>query len=229
MALSALACTKCGSNNVRPCDEKNVFGNLGCLDCGSTFSFEEWIDKYQAARPTKAGSYNLSAHPDHAAALGMLVSGWAYVEHMLCSLMSFLLRAPPWRTQTAFYAIVNNNARIDVMRALGADMVGAEKFQGQLTSLLERAKNLSDRRSGYVHKLWSIGSDGREVYLIENIGKVGKSQRRKVHAAELLEVSELIKQLSNDLSSFMGAYSVAYPLPVRMDADELPPALREKS
>lgn len=159
----------------------------------------------------KAPLYDLENHPDHARALGSLVATWGVIEHLLCNLFALMLRAPPWRTQAAYYAIVNNNARIDMIRASAKDMVGVTVFYSKLSELLDTAKTLAGARNGYVHKLWLI--EGADAYQAEVIGEnfpFGK--KRKVHPQEIDECSDKIRKLVNDLSEFVRDYSNAHPL-----------------
>ena len=158
-------------------------------------------------------------------ALGQLVAAWANIEQELCMLMCFLLRCAPWHGTTAFYAIVNNKARIDVMRNLGTHMIGQTQFQGQLNDLLNRVSKLADNRNSYVHKIWSVSRDGNDVYLTENIGFPAKAQARKVHAAEMREITAKIMQLTKDLRFFTVSYGRAYPIETK---DPIPEALLGK-
>jgi hypothetical protein len=218
-----LVCPKCGSAKLRIPSDPQQNEAFECIDCKSISQSADFLPQVEVGK-TANRHYNLSSHPDHAAALGELVSAWSSVEQSLCIVMSFLLRAPPWHTQTAYYAILNNNARIDVIRALGTHMIGQDKFQGTLNELLDTAKTLANARNGLVHKKWSTSRDLKDVYALENIGSPGTSQRRKVHAKEMREISEKIMDLASDLDEFAGEYSAAHPLSI----DEIPSALRRK-
>lgn len=159
----------------------------------------------------------------------MLISAWAAVESKLCLLMAFLLRAPPWHVATAFYAIVNNSGRLEMLRASGTHMVGADRFQSPLNQLLDRARSLADKRNGYAHKPWVVSTDMRDVFILENHGSPAKVEKRKVHPKEMLDIANQIIELADDISAFCGEYAHAYPLRnLLLDENDVPPALRDK-
>lgn len=155
--------------------------------------------------------YDLRDHPEHAQALGELVSAWAVVEYRLSSLFATVTYAPAWRVHAAYHAVTNNSTRIEMIVAALDGMVGEEEFKPQFALLLARAKNLNRKRNGYVHKLWARIDD--EVYVCEGLGDTYPlGQKRKVHPPEIREVSEQFRQFAAELSKAMAGYTRKHPI-----------------
>ena len=155
--------------------------------------------------------YDLSKHPEHARVLGEIAGTWALVEHQLCMSLSAILRAPPWRTQAAYYAIINNKARIDMIKAASKEMIGLAEFGTRFSELLDRASKAADHRNKYIHKLWT--TEGGDFYAAEGIGqKFPWGEKRKVQVKELEACVTEICQVADDLGVFMRDYTTKHPV-----------------
>jgi len=167
--------------------------------------------------------YDLRDHPEHARALGALVSNWSAIEYDLCVIMAMVMRGPVWRTQTAYYAIVNNNTRLDIIRDLASGMPGEAEFKARLVQLTETTRALSLKRNGLVHKPWIKHKD--HPYILDSLWDFPFGKKRKVNAQEIADVINEMIVLREKLTGFMTEYGLKHP--VKLRTDETPQELQQ--
>ncbi len=157
--------------------------------------------------------YDLSGHPEHAKALGRIAATWALVEHQLCRVFTALLRCPPQRGHAAYYAIINNSARIDMLRSIALDETLDTKDRETIMRLLERAQTVAGKRNSYIHKLWLL--ENNQVYAAETLTKeYPRGKKRKVHPAEIETVISDIRTLAHDIGKFLIEFTKCHPLTI---------------
>lgn len=218
-----LKCPSCSSFQVRPTDGESV----KCLDCNYEFNYDEF--QAQISVGARVGTL-LEEHPEYAAALGRIAAASTAIEGALCSIAGFLMRAPPWHAHVAFFSIASNRSRIDMVKALATHMLGESQFRAPLDSLLGKAGTLAKKRNKYVHANWAKSTDGSKVYLLEQASSPSKSTHREVFLDELIAVFDETVLLKEELETFCGDYSAAYPLHVYEGENSIiPDALRKRS
>lgn len=169
--------------------------------------------------------YDLSAHPDYARTVGEIAATWTLVEHALFGVFSVLSRAVPQRAQAAYYALVNNKARIDMLRAIAKDKTLMKPARDMVAMLLEQASIGASMRNAYVHKPWLI-KDGN-VYIAEQMALVyPHGARRRVHLQELIDARDHITLVLKEANAFAEWYSTHFPLMI--EAHDVHPTLRKK-
>ena len=158
--------------------------------------------------------YDLSDHPELALALGRIAATWALVEHQLCNVLTALLRCPPQRGHAVYYAIINNSARIDMLRSIALDKTLDAKDRKTIMRLLERAQTAAGKRNGYIHKLWLL--ENNHVYAAETLSKdFPRGKKRKVHPPEIKKVIFEIRVLAHDVGEFLIDFTTRHPLALR--------------
>jgi hypothetical protein len=179
-----------------------------------------------ALKVLKEPLYDLTNHPEHATALGMITAAWALVEYELCMMLALVMRAPPWMAHKAYYAIVNNMARIDMIRACSKEMVGDKKYKKRLTELLEKTKTIAGARNGYAHKLWLI--ENGNVYAAEQLSQIfPMGTKRKIQPKEMFECADRITNHADELAKFVIDYS--HENPIILPDHLTHPSLQKKS
>jgi len=219
-----LHCPRCGNATLQVANAPGV--QFVCSTCGN-IGIDELTPQLAKFAPDKKQSV-LDEHPEFARLIGQLAATSSWTEHYLCLIAGFLLRSPPWHTRTAFYAVVNNKARIDMVRALATHMLGANEFAERLNKLLDDAGRLASRRNSYIHGLWETSKDGADLFIVENVGSPSGSTPRKVRTDELEDILEKTKALLAAMSVFTGDYSEKFPLQIPPPEQSVPDALRRK-
>lgn len=217
-----LKCPRCGSAGLDP-NGPGAIVALNCRGCGQTIPIAEFKEQTRS----KYVACDLADHPDYAAALGRVAATSSQVEQKLCVIAGFLLQAPPWHAHTAFYAIANNKARIDMVKALATHMLGDAAFRPALTALLDKARRLAEKRNRYIHARWAESLDKKHVYLLENPGLPSAAEYRRVKLSELQATAAETSALTKDLGEFAGDYSAAFPIQ-NLDSTSIPESLRRK-
>lgn len=180
----------------------------------------------QSARYPGRPYYNLENHAEHASALGQIAASWALVEHQLCTLFILLLRTPPQRGHAAYYSIVSNNARVDMIRAIVKDATIANGDREKINVLLDQARTAAGKRNGYIHKLWFL--EKGHVYSAEGLpSNFPRGNKRRVCPTEMLDAVGQILTAAHDLGEFLIDFSKRHPIQVP-DA-YAHPSLLEKS
>lgn len=222
-----LSCPRCYKQTVAIVDGPGV--HFACTGCGPIGNEEllPQLKKLDDGKKTKNVSF-LDEFPEFAVLVGRIAATSAGTEHYLCVIAGFLLRSPPWHAHAAFYAIANNKARIDMVRALASHMLGAIEFFERLNNLLDEASKLARIRNTYIHALWRSSSDKKKIFLVENVASPSGSTHRRVTIAELEAVLIRTKKLIDGLRSFAGDYSKKYPVVVPPLEESVPDTLREK-
>ena len=158
--------------------------------------------------------YDLSDHPEHALALGRIAATWALVEHQLCSVLIALLQCPPQRGHATYYAIVNNNARINMLRSISLDKTISNRDRKTILRLLKRSQAAAGKRNGYIHKLWLLEND--HVYAAETLTReFPRGKKRRVNPAEFEPVISDMRSLAHDLGEFLIDFTTRHPIVVR--------------
>jgi hypothetical protein len=98
--------------------------------------------------------YDLSNHPDHAKLIGQIVVVFSAIELQFLSLFAHLMRAPPWRSQTAYGEVINRNTHMDMIRGLTKDMPMKGDFDARILDAVEESRTIADLRNKYVHGFW---------------------------------------------------------------------------
>ena len=101
--------------------------------------------------------YDLSDHPKHAALVGNISARWNAIELLFLTLFVHLLRAPPWRAQPVFEAIVNRNARMEMIKALLDDMPIDPAIKLRLLDIVNASRIQAKQRNKFVHAYWIKG------------------------------------------------------------------------
>jgi DNA-directed RNA polymerase subunit RPC12/RpoP len=254
--LPAAVCAKCGKKADSIVSGAGMQGGLNkaapliCFKCGGKLFFLRMIEAIPAffctvcgervnpnevdiqATVTKGNAtvdYNLASHGDHAAALGRLVAAWSCVEQALFVVTFTVLRVHPWQIKAAFYSVTSNNARTKFMDALAETMVDENgKFKTKLLQLLGDARTHGMERNKYVHDLWQIGIDPRDVFQVRNPGDHRIEQLQKVQPDEMKKTTAEIMALSRDLWQFAREYGVVYPTPRPRSERDIPEPLRKR-
>lgn len=168
---------------------------------------------YQIMRPPL---YDLSEHPKHAQAIGEITAAFNLIEYQLSSMFAFIMRAPPWHSRTAYYAIINANARIDVMKSLIAKLRLSKKEKEKVIALLGEAKLVSKKRNLYVHALWFCpkGTNINPRILTEFNDPIETSQSQPTTVKTLNEVKDQVQSFAIKLSKFVKYFSENHPLTI---------------
>lgn len=181
---------------------------LVCMTCGPV-SVAEFQQQTRGNRPSRC---NLEEFPEHAALLGQIAAASSLLEQSLSIAFGLLVRSPPWQVHTAFFEVISMHGRIQMLRALASQMIGASAFEASLFDLLDRARAASTSRNDFVHASWAASADKKTAYVLDNAGSPSKSIYRPVPTEELERALESIKSVDNDVRSFCGAYSNAHPI-----------------
>ena len=132
-------------------------------------------------------------------------------------MFAFIMRAPPWHSRTAYYAIINANAQIDVMKSLIAKLRLSKKEKEKVIALLGEAKLVSKKRNLYVHALWFCpkGTNINPRILTEFNDPIEEtSQSQPTTVKTLNEVKDQVQSFAIKLSKFVKYFSENHPLTI---------------
>jgi hypothetical protein len=157
--------------------------------------------------------YDLSRHPAYAARVGEIVALWSLIEMRLSILFAQLLRAPPWTTWTAWFALFNSKARQDMVRALSHALDATLPEKAEIMALVQRIAEAPNARRGYAHKPWLLV--GNEIYQLD-VPAMPLENSRKHHVAlkTLEQERDALISLEADLTQFLIRFGNRYHLPI---------------
>jgi len=155
--------------------------------------------------------YNLGLHTNYATSLGWVIASWNMIEYYLFGLFTVILHSPPQRAQAAFYSLVNNKARIDMMRAVSADPTIPEKYRTRIQSALDNANEAARARNKYAHYLWT--TDGNEIWATELLDTpVFDGQKQKIQWKEMIDAIEKIKASGEEINQLLQDWTQEHPI-----------------
>jgi hypothetical protein len=156
---------------------------------------------------------NLSEHPEYAKRVGAIVSLWSIIELRLSIIFGALLRAPPWTAWQAYFAIFNQRARTDMVRALAIALDHRLPERNELIELMERVRKAPAARHGYAHRPWM--TDGKRLFQMQMPAvPIEKSTRHRVTTKQLDADFATLQKLNADLLEFQGRFQNKYLTPI---------------
>jgi hypothetical protein len=158
--------------------------------------------------------YDLSEHPEHAQAIGEISAQFNLIEYQLSMLFGFLMRAVPWHSREAYYAVINANARIDMMRALIKQLNFSINTKKKITTLLDDAKAISGKRNDYVHALWFYpkGKNPNPRRVTKFGDDIDNSQSQPVTLEQLIETRDRTRAFAIRTAKFVKDLSEQHPI-----------------
>lgn len=109
---------------------------------------------------------SLEQAPQHAMELARIVVNWTALEQRLSIAYSILTNTEAEVASTTMHQISNTHQKITIISALAKSHAPNEQFKDELLEIIKICKDLSSKRSKYVHKQWMVRGDG-EVFLID--------------------------------------------------------------
>jgi hypothetical protein len=102
--------------------------------------------------------------PRYLSALGMVVVETTGMEFLLGELLGAVMRTDPEVGVALYHAPKSNTARLDILAsAIEAVLIDKSEAKKRLEKLVKRARSCITRRNEYVHGLWGLSRNRREV------------------------------------------------------------------
>lgn len=165
--------------------------------------------------------YDLSDHPKFAKTVGELFAVWTVIEYRLSHLYSLLLRSPPWIASAAYFAVVNNRARLDMLRAIIARMQPTNPDRKPLLELIEAIKDAPAARHGYAHKPW-LRYQGNVYQMDEDAPQLDQCKKHRVKLNQIKDDVVGLRKLDARLVHAITDYSIRHPMQITATEDDLP-------
>lgn len=147
---------------------------------------------------------NLSTAPKHARLLGVAIAQWGYTEEALCHVLAELLGCPIEPAEAVFYAIKNEQVRVDLIRRLLRLSVPEEKPRLSLGAALKLFLTEVPIRNRYAHGLWKADSRGRIGLIATGGGPLNRFKRTTVTLKELRAFIARTTDIERDVLSALG-------------------------
>lgn len=143
-------------------------------------------------------------YPEHAAALGRMLSYWALMELSLQEVLGYLLGVDQFRAQFVWQEFVSTRAKITLLQRLNFNFTKDDAMKSSLDSILARAGKLNSKRNGFVHALWGAGTNGLTRFATTSPPSYKKPDipPDDMTAESIQAVVEEIRTLSEDLFSW---------------------------
>lgn len=134
-----------------------------------------------------------------AKAVGEILTRWPHVEDHMISLFSELTTIADLATaRLVFRTIVNQNARIDIMRSMLAEAPHNMSLDKWSDHAIDEFASLNSMRNKYAHGLWWTRKSDNVVFLEERSDSYNAfEKRRRISAAELAEVQDRIVRFAH--------------------------------
>ncbi len=164
--------------------------------------------------------YDLSGHPDYSSVAGRIFAVWSTIEFRLCNLYALLMRSPPWLAQSAYYAIINSNARIDMVRTLAAQLTEQNPDRQPILDIIVEVSDAPLSRHGYAHKPWLLYKD--KVYQMDRIAPhLNHAKKHHVSLTQMKRDLQNLQKLDKKLTRLTKGYSKRNPISFRATEEDL--------
>ncbi|MCW5698765.1 MAG: hypothetical protein KIT00_02875 [Rhodospirillales bacterium] len=158
--------------------------------------------------PHPDGGYcNAITNPVFSQLLGEIASLWPHVEDVMIAVLGDLAGADRDAARKIFRSIVNQKARIDVMRALLERSRINRTKSGDYDAIIDEFKALNDERNKYVHGFWMTHKDSGRVFFDEISDAHLVMARREIKGPEM---QRIIDRMENLIWRVYGLYSPGY-------------------
>ena len=163
--------------------------------------------------------YDLSGHPDYSTAAGQIFAVWSIIEFRLCNLYALLMRSPPWLAQSAYYAIINHNARIDMIRTLAAQLRELNPDRQPILDIIVEVSDAPASRHGYAHKPWLLYKD--KVYQMDRVAPhLNHAKKHHVSLIQMKRDLQNLQKLDKKLTRLIKGYSERNPLKIHVTEED---------
>jgi hypothetical protein len=97
----------------------------------------------------------LKARPEHAAVLGRVFTSWSLIEGTIAGLLGLMMHADERAALAILQTFRTNNARVDAVRKVGAEML-SEEHKADFDSLMKAVTKYATERNAIAHNLWGM-------------------------------------------------------------------------
>lgn len=159
--------------------------------------------------PHPDGSYcNAITNPGFSQLLGEIASLWPHVEEVMIAVLGDLCGGIDRdAARKMFRSIVNQKARIDMMKALLERARINRTKADDYDAVLDEFKALNDERNKYVHGFWLTHKESGRVFFSEITDIDLVLPRREIKGPEL---QRIITRMENLIWKVYGLYSPGY-------------------
>ena len=134
--------------------------------------------------------------PDLAQIIGRIVGQWTHAEEAMSMLLAAIAGISESAGRNAFRSILNQHARITVMRNLLEKSHEAVSLGPEYDAFLDEFEKLNGLRNQYLHSVWLTDDRTGKVYLIEaETTHFAHLDPRRITAKELTAVEDRIISL----------------------------------
>jgi hypothetical protein len=137
--------------------------------------------------------------------VGGILTLWPHVEEMMIPMFAELIGTTDQNSaRLIFRSIINNNTRIEVMRAMLQRAPQHRAMGPCADALIDEFHALSRIRNGYAHGLWRTRKKDGKVFLEGEDRPTYDLQyeRRRITESELVDIHERVKALLSGLLEF---------------------------
>jgi hypothetical protein len=142
--------------------------------------------------------------------LGRIAGQWTHVEEAMSRLLALILDSDDdMAARHIFRSIVNQHARITVMRNLLEKCLPAVGLDQTVDEKINEFEALNGCRNRYVHGVWMTDTDTGKVYLAEaDVTHFVYLPSRRVTPNELVDVACRMEQLERGTHSYINDFRV---------------------
>jgi hypothetical protein len=189
---------------------------------------EEYVEESKVEEPTdifdKNAFYDLRDHPSHKMAIARMAVSFVQMEHSMATLFAWMMQAPPPHANSAFFALVNNKARLDMLSNLIQWLHQDIEVQF-LKHTLELIKEAAKYRNCYCHALWKRSNE--KVYIVENIASTYPSgTKRFISGSEIESHAGLVESNADSVAKMIKGF-VSFR-PIFVSQNSIKPSFLEK-
>lgn len=133
--------------------------------------------------------------------IGLIITQWPHMEEKMVGFFGDLIGvADEGSARLIFRSIINQNTRLDIMRAVLQRSPLHKDSSASLDEIVDEFASLNVLRNKYAHSLWYTHEDGRRVFIEEETSAYHQFlAKREVTTAELLSVVQRMAGLFNKL------------------------------
>lgn len=150
------------------------------------------------------GAYNSGIYDQYILMrLGVVCGIWTHIEEAMIDFFSFLLGGTGGAARPVLRSIVNQEARIKVMRGVLENTWDTVNHSEACDDLLDEFRKVTTLRNRYVHGLWFTHQDGKVYLRSPSVDHFDFSDTRRVTT----------KELDNFIARLYSLYEKAHNLP----------------
>jgi hypothetical protein len=183
--------------------------------------------KLNWTKPEKKGTVGFSLleyHPLHAQCVGRIAAIFSAVEVIMCQMFCWAIHCAPHHGAAAFYKLVNNKARRDMVMSLGG-VLHTDEERNAFRSLVEKIDQCATIRNRYCHALWQTTN-----------GKLYRTEGLEIRYPLGTKIPVSVEMITDEMNTCVrlldeirvGLISLTHNRPLVVSKDAIKPSFAQK-